>query len=91
MKLPTKSSLRGALGFDAIVFEDDGTVYVTSIESGETHAVSLVRDTEYLNPEFGDVADVIADRIAVKVTSDMAVYSLQAWEDVLPDCPFCGI
>jgi hypothetical protein len=89
MKLPRNYC--GILGFDALVYRDKHTVYVTHLESGTTHSVSLVSDIDIVPANFQDVADVIADRIASSVSADIAVYSLQSWESVSPDCPVCGI
>ncbi len=91
MKVPPSNKLREQLGFDAIVIKYRDTVFVTNIERGVTHAVSLIYDVEYLNPDFQDVADVIADRMVAEVTADEIIYSLDSLVNLPPDCPFCDI
>lgn len=87
MKLP--KNYRDILGYDALVYKDKGTVYVTGMKTRQTQAVSTSSDVV----TFEDVADVIADRIAGDVASDEAInlYLRTSPDEVSSECPYCGL
>jgi hypothetical protein len=90
-KFPSSDKWRASLGFKALVIQTTCVAYITSLDTGVTHAVAL----DELGERDKDPADVIANRVASDVMTDIIIEGLledaDQWDGPEDVCPFCGI